>query len=202
MVADAVNPSVKPQKPTGRPSVARIDLLTRSQARNLYVVRQLSAQEVATQTGLTQSQIYNLADREGWTKTRAEIKRKSAEKLAQRDQEDIDELVEAVALKSKVLSLGTLDASIEELASPGEFQAKNLQAYSVAAKNFVGLYRQAKQLDANANAAQQGAQINVLFVGSLPRSAERSAAPVTCNVETTTVSDSPSGNSVSPAPLQ
>lgn len=141
--------------------VGKIDLLTRSQARNLYVVRQLSAPEVATQTGLTASQIYNLADREGWTKTRAEIKRKSAEALRARDEEDISEIVEAVAVKSQVLSLGTLDSAITELATPGEFQAKNLQALSVAAKNFVGLYRQAKSLDV---AAQQGNTVNVLYV--------------------------------------
>jgi hypothetical protein len=165
MVAEAVEPKVKSSaKPRSSPNWKlrpKIDLLTRSQARNLYVVRQLSAQEVATQTGLTPRQVYDLADRENWTKTRAEIKRKSAEALQAREAEDIEELVEAVAIKSKLLSLGSLDASIDELAVKGKDRAKNLQAYSQAAKNFVGLYRQAKSLDV---AAQSGNVTNVLFI--------------------------------------
>jgi hypothetical protein len=177
MVAEAAPRSARPKNTPKGKMVGRIDLLTRSQARNLYVIRQLSAQEVATQTGLTPSQVYNLADREQWTKTRAEIKRKSAEALRARDEQDIDELVDAVAIKSSVLSLGTLDNAIEELKTPGEFQAKNLQALSVAAKNFVGLYREAKNL----NVAKQdsGSTVNVMFVGALPRSAERTTVNVT-----------------------
>jgi len=174
MVAEAEKPSTREKHPNAGKMINRIDLLTRAQARNLYVVRQLSAQEVATQTGLTAKQVYSLAEREGWSKTRAEIKRKSLAASDAREADSIDELVEAVAVKSSVLSLGTLDNAIEELKTPGEFQAKNLQALSVAAKNFVGLYRQAKQLDVNQGDAS-GAQINVMFVGALPRTQSQPA---------------------------
>ncbi|HEX2901692.1 MAG TPA: hypothetical protein VHS96_18415 [Bacteroidia bacterium] len=101
-----------------------------------------------------------------------------------REESDIKELVDAVAVKASVLSLGTLDNAIAELETPGEFQAKNLQALSVAAKNFVGLYRQAKQLDAASDANASGT-VNVMFIGSgnLTRSAERITRNVTPAVE-------------------
>lgn len=168
MVAEAVKPSYKSSVRKGRNRFQpKIDLFTRSQARNLYVVRMLSAKEVAAQTGLTIPQIYNLADREGWTKSRAELKRKSAEALQLREQEEIDELVDAVAIKSKLLSLGSLDAGINELATPSRDQARNLQAYAQAAKVYVGLYRQAKQLDA-AQSSEGSTTTNVFFLSALP----------------------------------
>ena len=57
--------------------------------------------------------------------------------------------------------------------------AKNVQAWSQATKNYVGIYRQAKQLDAQQGDASQGAQINVMFVGQLPKSAPRNVTPDT-----------------------
>ncbi len=150
----------------------KIPLATRTQARNLYVLHQLGAPEVAKQTGLSESQIYSLSHREGWTKVRAKIRENSLSDANARMSDDAAEMVEAIAIKSSVLSLGTLDGAIEELKTPGEFQAKNLQALSVAAKNFVGLYRQAKQLDVSQGDASS-AQINVMFVGQLPKSSAR-----------------------------
>ncbi len=162
---------VSPRKPRNR-FARQINLLTRNQAKNLYVLHQVGAAEVATQTGLTVQQVYKLAEREGWTKLRREIKGKSIEAANARMSAEIDEMVEAVAIKSAVLSLGSLDAAIDELKQPGENQAKNMQAWSVASKNFVATYRQAKQLDVNQDAGQ-GAQINVMFVGQLPKSSAR-----------------------------
>ncbi len=178
MVAEATPPTTSRKKPTGRGHAPNIDLLTRSKARNLYVVRQLPAQEVANQTGLTQRQVWSLATREHWGKTRLQLKEKEKAASLAREEADIGELVEAVAIKSKVLSLGSLDAAIEELDGKGEDYAKNLQMLSVASKNFVGLYRQAKSLDAQ-SAGEGASQINVMFVGALPRSAERSTVNVT-----------------------
>lgn len=177
MVASAEPPNLnRSAKPNRRGTAAPIDLMTRSKARNLYVVRQLPAQQVANETGLTLSQVYSLAHRDGWTKTKVQMREREQKLSIAREEKDIAELVEAVAIKSKVLSLGTLDTAITELATPGEFQAKNLQALSVAAKNFVGLYRQAKQLDQQAQQSQ-GSTTNIVFLGQLVR-AERPTSPV------------------------
>lgn len=171
MVAEAEpRVSSSSRNPKGRGNAPAIDLLTRSKARNLYVVRQLPAQEVARECGITANQLYSLACREGWTKTRIQIREKELEASRKREEADISELVEAVAVKSQVLALGTLDGAIEELKNPGEFQAKNLQALSVAAKNFVGLYRQAKNLDAEAKG--EGSTINVAFFGGFVSKAD------------------------------
>lgn len=188
MVAEALpEVSVSAPKRKGRGQAPCIDLLTRSKARNLYAVRQLPAQEVATACGLTVQQIYTLAQREGWTKTRVLMRQKEEQASQAREERDIKELVDAVAVKSQVLSLGTLDSALEELNTPGEFQAKNLQALSVAAKNFVGLYRQAKSLDV---ASQQGNTVNVLYV-ACPRvgidDAKREAKAELINVTPTEV---------------
>jgi hypothetical protein len=149
---------------------------------------------------MTPNQLYSLAHREGWTKTRVQIREKEQRLAEAREDADISELVEAVAVKSQVLSLGTLDSAIEELKTPGEFQAKNLQALSVAAKNFVGLYRQAKNLDAQQS---EGNTTNVLFFGGFVSASDnahaKTAKPVAeekpcIDVSTTEAKSLPSGS--------
>jgi hypothetical protein len=173
MVAEAVleEPKRSIKRPGRKPGgiCQRIPLATRIKARNLYVLQQLQAEEVAKQVGLRRDQVYSLADREGWTKARSEIKRKAIEAADARIAADTSELVEAVAMESAELTLSTFAAAKAELAAgPGEFTAKNVQAYSQATKNYVGLYRQAKSLDV---AAQQGSTVNVMFV-SCPRAGD------------------------------
>jgi hypothetical protein len=179
MVAEAEpKTSSRPKKPNGRGHAPEIDLATRSQARNLYAVRRLGGEEVAKRTGLSVRQIQSLAHREGWTDLRRKLKERELRLSQEREEQDVKEMVAAVAIKNKVLTLGTLDEAIDELAHGGEFKAKNLQALSVAAKNFNGMWREAKaldQLDAQAN----GSTLNVMFVGSLPRSSERTTVNVT-----------------------
>ncbi len=169
MVAELEKPSVKRSK---RPARQRIPLFTRLKAKNLYVGQMATAASVAAACGLTDTQVYNLADREGWTKLRNETKRRLEESVNARTQESINELTEHIADETAELSLGTLAKAKRTLERDDEFAAKDLQAYSVAAKNFVGLYRQAKQLDVNQDAGQ-GAKINVMFVGQLPKSSAR-----------------------------
>ncbi len=168
----------KPHPRTGH-VFPKISLLTRTQARNLYVLNQVGAAEVATQTGLTIKQVYSLADREGWTKQRKEIKGKSIEAQNARMSADCEAHVEAAAMESSELVLSTFTKAKEAIAKGGPMAAKDVQAWSQATKNYVGIYRQAKQLDVSNDANGQGAQINVMFVGALPRSAERIAKNVT-----------------------
>ncbi len=175
MVAEAEATSVR--RKTRKPGLS-IPLFTRIRAQNLYVNQLASASVVGAACGLTPKQVYDLADREGWAKLRNETKRRATEDVNARTQANIDELVEHVAADTAELSLGTLAKAKRTLERDDEFAAKDLQAYSVAAKNFVGLYRQAKQLDVSQDAGQ-GAQINVMFVGQLPRSAACNTVNVT-----------------------
>jgi hypothetical protein len=175
MVAQAEPVSVR--RKTRKPGLS-IPLFTRLRAQNLYVNQLASASVVGAACGLTPKQVYDLADREGWAKLRNETKRRATEDVNARTQANIDELVEHVASDTAELSLGTLAKAKRTLERDDEFAAKDLQAYSVAAKNFVGLYRQAKQLDVSAQSGD-GATVNVMFVGALPKSAERIARNVT-----------------------
>jgi len=146
----------------------RIPLFTKIKTRNLYVSQMLSALEVAKATGLTSGQVYQLAHREGWTKLRKETALRVAKSADARASADVDALIEEIANDTAELSLGTLAKSKETLMRSDEDAARDLQAYSQAAKNFVGLYRQAKSLDV---AAQQGNTTNVLFI-SCPRAGD------------------------------
>lgn len=139
----------------------QIPLYTRLKARNLYVGQMLGAAEVGNATGLTAKQIYDLADREGWGKARIALRTKAADSAETRAQQDIDALVQEVAADTAELSLGTLAKAKITLERDDKEAARDLQAYSQAAKNFVGLYRQAKSLDV---AAQQGSTTNVMFI--------------------------------------
>jgi len=167
MVAEAEKPSVSSKRSPRVVHGYGIPLSTRIKAKNLYVGQHAQASVVSAATGLSVKQVYWLADREGWTKLRAETKRKIAENVNARAQADIDELVEEVANETAELSLGTLAKAKKTLERDDEFAAKDLQAYSVAAKNFVGLYRQAKQLDA-AQSSEGSTTTNVFFLSALP----------------------------------
>ena len=192
MVA-AAEPKVSTRKPHPRAGhiIPKISLLTRTQARNLYVLNQVGAAEVASQTGLTIKQVYSLAEREGWTKQRKEIKGKSLEAQNARMEADAEEMVQAAAMESAELTLSTFAKAKEAIAKGGPMAAKDVQAWSQATKNYVGIYRQAKALDQQDNASG-ASQINVMFVGALPRSAARSTQ---ANAEPVNVT--PSGPSVS-----
>ncbi len=123
------------------------------------------------------------------------MKERESRLLNERDEEDVKQMVEAVAVKTQVLGLGSLDAAIDTLKTKGKDYARDLQALSQSAKNFVGLYRQAKQLDVgDANASAQ--QINVMFVGALPKSGSGPATRSEVNVTPTLP---PREASVSPA---
>lgn len=169
MVAEAVEREAKPSVPK-KPKLTRnrafqIPLYSRLKARNLYVGQMLDAATVAEATGLKVKQVYDIASREGWSKARAMVRAKASESAEARAQKDIDSLIEEVAADTAELSLGTLAKSKVALERNDRDAAKDLQAYSQAAKNFVGLYRQAKNLDV-ANKAGESST-TVVFVGQL-----------------------------------
>ncbi len=173
MVAHAEKVSSKAPK---RPARQQIPLFTRLKAKNLYVGQMASASTVAAACGLTEKQVYNLSDREGWTKLRMETKSRLEQSVNARTQAAITELTEHIADETAELSLGTLAKAKRTLERDDEFAAKDLQAYSVAAKNFVGLYRQAKQLDVAA--AGDGATSNtIVFMGDFVRASTPETEP-------------------------
>lgn len=164
MVAEATEaPASKPRLSPGSGRAVDIPVLTVARVRNLYLGHCIGAKEIADQTGLTADQVRNLVQRRGWTKLRAKKKAEIESKAIARADASVEEIVQAVAMESEALALGTLQTSHGVLADVGKDPdaPRNLQALSQAAKNFVGLFRQARNLDASKDNA--GA-VNVLFI--------------------------------------
>lgn len=166
------------RKSPGSGRAVDFPVLTIARVRNLYLGHCLGSTEIAKQTGLKPEQIRNLVARRGWTKLRAAKKEQIEQKAIARTEASINEIVEAVAMESETLALGTLNASHGILADIGRDPdaARNLQALSQSAKNFVGIFRQARNLDAQV--IGEASTVNVMFVGSLPKSAERATINV------------------------
>lgn len=144
-----------------RRPAAPIPLATRIKARNLYVLQQIGASAVAAQTGLTTEQVYSLAAREGWTKARAMTKAREIEKHDAKALEAMTELTEATAMEASELTMETFRAAKEAMAKGGPFLAKDMQAWSTATKNYVGIWRQAKGLDSAQQQANAAPTLNV-----------------------------------------
>lgn len=162
MVAEAA--PIVSTKPPNRRNAVRIPLYTKIKARNLYVSQMLGGPEVAKATGLTCPQIYSLADREGWTKLRKELAKKAISDSTARLHAETDAVIEEIAQDNAELSLGTLGKAKVTLDRTDREAARDLQAYSQAAKNFVGMYRQARELDTKGESTPGN---TVIFIGKL-----------------------------------
>lgn len=152
-----------PPKPSRRGFAPRFDTVTKLQVRSMYVLQELGPTEIARKTGLGVMQIQKLANREGWTAARAEAKRKMIQAIDAHDSAEIASVVKTIAIKSEELGVATLFKAGDVLENEsGEFWAKDVQSLSQAAKNFVGLARQARGLDSAAS--DNGGKTNVVFI--------------------------------------
>jgi hypothetical protein len=145
-----------------------IPIATRTKARNLYLLQQLPAQEIADACGLRRQQVYDLASNEGWTKKRKQMLLRATESSDARADRMTQEVQEALACDTEELSFGTVDKCKKTLLRDDRDAARDLQAYSQSLKNFVGVARQTRGLD---NAKDAGNTTNVLFV-SCPRAGD------------------------------
>lgn len=179
MVAETLS-QPKPRKRQG--FQARIPLPQKLQVRALYVIQQLSTREICEKTGLTDNQVRNLICREKWRTSKMRAKTFAQEKHDARIREGVEEFVESVAIQTEELSVGTLSKARTTLDREDVNAARDLQAYSQAAKNFVGIARQARGLDAEMNRERTNGT-TVIFVGELARvgDAKRKELNVTPN---------------------
>jgi len=119
-------------------------LSQRLQIRSLYLGAQKAPRQIAAEMGLKTALVQNVISKAGWAKERAETVKKTLEKQDARAARNVDAIVEHVAKKTEELSVRTLDFCEEALTAR---DAKTLQAASNAARNFVTLFRQARELD-------------------------------------------------------
>lgn len=162
MVANASNTSLpaKPEKKYGR---LAFDMVERLKVRTMYLLMGMEGSEIAAKLECEPRQIANLIHREGWGKERKRRREKAEAAVDARAAEEVGNIVQAVAIKSEELGMASLEKAGDVLETERtEFWAKDVQALSQAAKNFVGLARQARGLDTADNLANSKTQI--LFV--------------------------------------
>ncbi len=138
----------------------QVPLPTKLRVRALYVIQQLSYRDIADQVGLPVRAVQNLVYREKWTpvrqRIRSSIQAKADERTRERIQAEVSELGDSVAIQTADLAVGTLVKSRETLARDDVNAARDLQAYSQSAKNFVGIYRQVRELDSELRTDRNG----------------------------------------------
>lgn len=144
-------------------SQTKIPLAVKLQIRGLYLVQQLGASEIGAKLQISARKIDNLAHREGWTKLRKSVAERAEAKSLAREVEQIDEVVDAVAIQTAALTVQTLEKASRAIAREDEDACRDLQALSQSAKNFNGIFREARGLNAERNAERTNGQ-TIVFV--------------------------------------
>lgn len=188
MVAEAEAPTRSRQSSANQP----ISLMTRAKARNLYVIQMLPAREVAEQCGLTQMQVYKLAQYHKWGAVRRDKLASFSAPTTAREKEQLEEIAQAAASLSDEGLLGSIIRANEATQSRSEFAAKDCQAFASAARSLMQVGRTLRGLD-SPQAGAKGGDVNVLFFGGFERvSASAPPAEVKpCIDVSATASDSP-----------
>jgi predicted nucleic acid-binding protein len=181
MVAEAAKPTKRPVFHPG----FRIPEAVRLTVRSLYVLQGLSPSAIGPMVHLTAQQVTNLVAREKWTAKRAS-KQNSREQKAialqdARANDDVQRVVEAVAVRSEELSVRSLDFCSELL---DDKDAKGLQMASGAAANFVKISRMSRGLDVRGAPGDSNGSVNVFLVAGerVQRSETRAEVNVTASV--------------------
>lgn len=154
-------------RPKNRASNKQISLVTRAKARNLYVIQMLPAREVAAECGLTDMQVYKLAQHHKWAALRRERLAKLSEPLQAREREQAEEVAIAAASLSDQGLLGSLMRANEAAESRAEFASKDCQSFASAARSLMQIGRTLRGLDSDRGAKGSGDTTNLIFVGQL-----------------------------------
>lgn len=163
MVAEAEAPGRARQRTANK----QISLITRAKARNLYVIQMLPAREVAAECGLTDMQVYKLAQHHKWAALRKERLAKLSEPLQAREKEQAEEVAIAAASLSDQGLLGSLMRANKAAESHHEFASKDCQAFASAARSLMQIGRTLRGLDGDKGAKGGGDTTNIIFVGPL-----------------------------------
>ncbi len=154
MVAETLPVAPETRKRMGfRPT---FPLQLKLKVRSLYVIQQLSSAEIGAQVGLTRKQVQDLVKREGWIAVKRRAKASILAKHDARAREEVLEVHEAFALKTEELGMGVLEKAGARMPDQDENVARDLQALSQTAKNFIGIARQVRGMDLSRDADRNG----------------------------------------------
>lgn len=161
MVAEAQVMPVKRKKGERGPS---IPVLTRLQARNLYLHECLPTKLIAERTGLPVGTLHSMFQKEGWTKLRREMEARLISKQDARGDEIRAQAEEAIAARATAIAAKALTVTEAGLDQGDLDGAKQAQAASSALKNLV---TSARVLQTQPGSAVESGptNFNLFFVG-------------------------------------
>jgi len=144
---------------------SRIDVLAKQKAKNLYLYRNASHEEISLQCGLTVKAVGDLVSRSGWAKLKRERERRLSKAHDARSESVDTEIIEAIASESEQHALRALQKTGEALERNDRDAAKDSQAYSATAKNLVGVARAIRD-PASASAGEGSTNFNLFFMAA------------------------------------
>lgn len=146
--------SIQPKQPVkAKAKLPCLSGVQKAQIEALYVVKCMEQRDVAAALGIPVRNVNQHCYRAGLTAKRdARLKRlevKTMDKAAT----EVDMAMERWSAGAESLADSTLVAAEQELAGDSDFKAKNLASYSLAAKNFIGIYKDARGVGNNNGSA-------------------------------------------------
>ncbi len=162
MVASNVEaPSAKRRQGERGPEVP---ILSRLQARNLYLNECLPYRTISERTGIPTVTLMRMASKEGWTAVRRAQKERLIAKQDARGNEMRDQVVDAIASASEQYAIRGLQRVGEALERTDRDAAKDFQALTAGVKNLATTARAMRE-PVGAGSSEQGpSAFNFFFI--------------------------------------
>lgn len=160
-----------------------VPLPVKLKIRSLYIIQQLSPAEIGEKMGMTRQQVQGVVYREKWQREKQRVKLALQQKADARAQDEIAEIHDAFAIKTEELAMGTLDKAAKRMPNEDENVARDLQALSQTAKNFVGIARQIRGMDLAKRDNASGATVVFVQCERVTARTERNVTPPAIEIQ-------------------
>jgi len=179
--AEPITKAAEPKRPS-------IPLAARLKAKNLYVYRDATHQQIAKETGLTVGASEMLAHREGWPKLKREREKAIESRSDARAEEGNLAIVEAVAGQAEEIVLSGLDRARDAVKRKGKDAAKNFQSWTGGIRNLVSAIKTIRAKDGSLPDSGP-TSFNLFFVGVAAPSAAQAEPKSVEPIEVKQVTD-------------
>ena len=160
-----------------RPKASAIPLMTRLQARSLYLGGAATHAQIAQQTGLTESSVRQLICREGWPAIRAKRALSLTEATDRQVEKKLSEAEATIAESAEEIALAGLGKARDAVQRSDRDAARDFQAYTGGVKNLVGVAKLIRSID-GVNTQEHGIGVSVFMLRCGDAKVERSVSPV------------------------
>lgn len=148
-----------------RSPAAPIPLSVRLKAKNLYLYRDATHQQIAKETGLTVGASEMLAHREGWVKLKRDRQKELESKSDTRAEKADLVIVEAIGSQAEEIALSGLERARDAVKRKGKDAAKNFQSWTGGIRNLVSAIKTIRARDGSGTDQPQSIAFNLFFTG-------------------------------------